>query len=143
MLATIAVVVYGHNLALGVFVGVLLSALFFANKIGQLLAIETAVSADGQSRSYTVTGQVFFTLAEQFVQSFAFSETLPKVLIDLTHAHFWDISAVSSLDKVVLKLRRLGIAVEVIGLNEASATLVDKFAIHNKPDAIEKLLHHE
>ncbi len=142
MLATVAVVVYSHNLALGVFVGVLLSALFFANKIGQLLAIETAVSADGQCRRYTVTGQVFFTSAEQFVQSFAFSETLPKVLIDLTHAHFWDITAVSSLDKVVLKLRRLGIAVEVIGLNAASATLVDKFAIHNKPEAIDRLLHH-
>jgi len=142
MLATVAVVVYSHNLALGVFVGVLLSALFFANKIGQLLAIETAVTADGQCRRYTVTGQVFFTSAEQFVQSFAFSETLPKVLIDLTHAHFWDITAVSSLDKVVLKLRRLGIAVEVIGLNAASATLVDKFAIHNKPEAIDRLLHH-
>jgi SulP family sulfate permease len=142
MLATVAVVVYSHNLALGVFVGVLLSALFFANKIGQLLAIETAVSADGQCRVYTVTGQVFFTSAEAFVQRFDFNETLPKVLIDLTHAHFWDITAVSSLDKVVLKLRRLGLSVEVIGLNEASATLVDKFAIHNKPEAIDRLLHH-
>ncbi|WP_031568086.1 SulP family inorganic anion transporter [Rheinheimera texasensis] len=142
MLATVAMVVYSHNLALGVFVGVLLSALFFANKIGQLLAIETAVSADGQCRVYTVTGQVFFTSAEPFVQSFDFNENLPKVLIDLTHAHFWDITAVSSLDKVVLKLRRQGKTVEVIGLNEASATLVDKFAIHNKPEAIDRLLHH-
>ncbi len=142
MIATVAVVVYSHNLALGVLVGVLLSALFFANKIGQLLAIETAVSADGQCRSYTVTGQVFFTSAEQFVQHFDFNEKLPKVRIDLNHAHFWDITAVSSLDKVVLKLRRLGVDVEVIGLNAASATLVDKFAIHNKPDAIDRLLHH-
>lgn len=141
MLSTVAVVVYSHNLALGVFVGVLMSALFFANKIGQLLAIEAAVTADGQCRIYTVTGQVFFTSAEPFVQSFDFGETLPKVRIDLTYAHFWDITAVSSLDKVVLKLRRQGIEVEVIGLNEASATLVDKFAIHNKPDAIERLIH--
>ena len=142
MLATVAVVVYSHNLALGVFVGVLLSALFFANKIGQLLAIESDVTADGLCRIYTVTGQVFFTSAEQFVQSFDFSDTLPKAQIDLTHAHFWDITAVSSLDKVVMKLRRQGTTVEVIGLNEASATLVDKFAIHNKPDAIERLMHH-
>lgn len=142
MLSTVAVVVYSHNLALGVFVGVLFSALFFANKIGQLLAIETSITDDSQCRIYTVTGQVFFTSAEQFVQSFAFDEPLPKVMIDLTHAHFWDITAVSSLDKVVLKLRRQGIVVDVIGLNEASATLVDKFAIHNKPDAIERLMHH-
>ena len=141
MLATVAVVVYSHNLALGVFVGVLLSALFFANKIGQLLAIEAGITDDGRCRSYTVTGQVFFTSAEQFVQSFNFEESLPQVTIDLTHAHFWDITAVSSLDKVVLKLRKQGISVDVIGLNEASATLVDKFAIHNKPDAIDKLMH--
>ncbi len=64
------------------------------------------------------------------------------MLIDFTHAHFWDITAVSSLDKVVMKLRRQGTTLEVIGLNEASATLVDKFAIHNKPDAIERLMHH-
>ena len=141
MLATVAVVVASHNLALGVFVGVLLSALFFANKIGQLLAVEQQLSADGSCRRYTVTGQVFFTSAEQFVQSFVFAETVTSVVIDLSHAHFWDITAVSSLDKVVLKLRRQGVAVEVLGLNHASATLVDKFAIHNKPEAIEQLLH--
>jgi len=141
MLATVAVVVASHNLALGVFVGVLLSALFFANKIGQLLAVEQQLSADGSCRRYTVTGQVFFTSAEQFVQSFVFAETASSVVIDLSHAHFWDITAVSSLDKVVLKLRRQGISVEVLGLNHASATLVDKFAIHNKPQAIEQLLH--
>lgn len=118
MLSTVAVAVYSHNLALGVFVGVLMSALFFANKIGQLLAIETSLSADGQCRTYTVTGQVFFTSVEPFVQNFDFNETLPKVTIDLTHAHFWDITALSSLDKVVLKLRRHGIEVEVVGLNE-------------------------
>ena len=75
------------------------------------------------------------------MQSFNFEESLPQVTIDLTHAHFWDITAVSSLDKVVLKLRKQGISVDVIGLNEASATLVDTFAIHNKPDAIDKLMH--
>lgn len=141
MLATVAVVVFSHNLAYGVLVGVLLSTLFFANKIGQLLAVQSSLSADGKTRAYQVTGQVFFTSAEQFINSFNSKEVLDKVQINLTHAHFWDITAVSSLDKVVLKFRRCNIEVEVIGLNQASATLVDKFAIHNKPEAIEPLLH--
>lgn len=142
MVATVLVVVATHNLAYGVFVGVLLSALFFANKVGQLLAIESALSADGQQRTYTVTGQVFFTSSDQFVASFDFKEAVEKVLIDLTHAHFWDITAISSLDKVVLKFRREGTDVAILGLNQASATLVDQFAIHNKPDAIDRLMGH-
>lgn len=141
MIITVLVVVFTHNLAYGVFVGVLMSALFFANKVGQLLAIQSQLSADGSSRRYLVTGQVFFTSAEPFVAAFDFEEPLGAVQIDLTHAHFWDITAVSSLDKVILKFRKAGVEVEVIGLNHASATLVDKFAIHNKPEAIEQLMH--
>ncbi|MBU1436854.1 MAG: SulP family inorganic anion transporter [Gammaproteobacteria bacterium] len=142
MLATVVVVVATHNLAYGVFVGVLLSALFFANKVGQLLAIESTLTEDGQQRTYTITGQVFFTSSDQFVASFDFKEAVEKVVIDLSHAHFWDITAISSLDKVVLKFRREGTEVDVQGLNQASATLVDKFAIHNKPDAIDQLMGH-
>jgi SulP family sulfate permease len=64
------------------------------------------------------------------------------VHIDVSRAHFWDITAVSALDKVVMKFRREGTTVEVIGMSEASATLVDKFAVHDKPDAVERLMGH-
>ena len=142
MIATVVVVVFTHNLAYGVLVGVLLSALFFANKVGRILYIGSSLSNDGQERSYQVVGQVFFTSAEQFIAGFDFKEAVEKVRIDLSRAHFWDVTAISSLDKVVLKFRREGTAVELIGLNEASATLVDKFAVHNRPDAVEKLMGH-
>ena len=64
-----------------------------------------------------------------------------RVRIDVTRAHFWDITAVGALDKVVLKFRREGTEVEVIGMDEASSTLVDRFAIHDKPGAVEQLMH--
>lgn len=142
MIATVLVVVFTHNLAYGVFIGVLLSALFFANKVGKILYIGSSLSADGHQRDYQVVGQVFFSSSEQFVGAFDFKEAVEKVRIDLSKAHFWDITAISSLDKVVIKFRREGTEVELIGLNEASATLVDKFAVHNRPDAIEKLMGH-
>ena len=135
----VVVVVATHNLAIGVFVGVLLSSLFFANKVGRLLYIGSTETDDGRSRGYEVVGQVFFTSAEQFVAGFDFKEALDHVRIDLRRAHFWDITAVGALDKVVLKFRREGAEVDVVGLNEASATLVDRIAVHDKPDA-EKLL---
>ena len=147
MLATVAVVVYSHNLALGVFVGVLMSALFFANKVGQILYIGSSLSKDGHQRTYSVVGQVFFSSSEQFVAAFDFKEAVEKVTIDLSKAHFWDITAVSSLDKVVLKFRREGTDVEVLGLNEASATIVDRFGVHDKSgpagsDAVDQLMGH-
>jgi SulP family sulfate permease len=50
-------------------------------------------------------------------------------------AHFWDISAVAALDKAVIKLRREGTEVEILGLNEASATMIDRFGVADKDDA--------
>lgn len=142
MISTVAVVVITHNLALGVLLGVLLSALFFARKVGDILYIGSELSEDGLHRSYQVVGQVFFTSADQFIGGFDFKEGIDKVTIDLTRAHFWDITAISSLDKVIIKFRRDGAEVELVGLNEASATLVDRFAVHDKPDAVERLMGH-
>lgn len=142
MISTVAVVVITHNLALGVLLGVLLSALFFARKVGDILYIGSTLSEDGEHRQYQVVGQVFFTSADQFIAGFDFKEAVDKVTIDLTRAHFWDITAISSLDKVVIKFRREGADVNIVGLNEASATLVDRFAVHDKPDAVERLMGH-
>jgi len=140
MLATTLTVVFTHNLAIGVGVGVLLSALFFARKVGQVLRVRGHL--EGGCRTYTVTGQLFFASADAFVSEFDFKEVLAKVVIDVTHAHFWDLTAVSALDKVVLKFRREGTEVQILGLNEASATLVDRLGVHDKPDALERLLAH-
>ncbi len=142
MISTVAVVVMTHNLALGVLLGVLLSALFFARKVGDILYIGSTLSDEGDHRQYQVVGQVFFTSADQFIAGFDFKEAVDKVTIDLTRAHFWDITAISSLDKVIIKFRREGADVNIVGLNEASATLVDRFAVHDKPDAVERLMGH-
>ncbi len=142
MVATVIVVVFTHNLAYGVLLGVLLSALFFARKVGDILYVGSTLAEDGNSRHYQVIGQVFFTSAEQFINGFDFKEAIDKVTIDLSRAHFWDITAISSLDKVVIKFRREGTEVEMVGLNEASATLVDRFAVHDKPEAVERLMGH-
>ncbi|KQT86364.1 SulP family inorganic anion transporter [Aurantimonas sp. Leaf443] len=135
MLATVVIVVWTHNLALGVFAGVLLSGLFFASKIAQIFRITSRL--DGETRTYTVEGQVFFASADRFLSAFDFRETLAKVVIDVTSAHIWDLTGVGALDKAVLKFRKAGAEVEVIGLNQASQTIVDKLTIQNRADALE------
>ncbi len=140
MIATVIVVVWTHNLALGVFVGVLLAALFFANKISHFMYVHASLDEDNDIRTYSVHGQVFFNSADRFVAYFDFKEAVDRVVIDLSHAHFWDISAVYALDKVVIKFRREGADVELIGLNDASATIIDRFGIHDKPEEIERVM---
>ena len=142
MLATVIVTVSTHDLAKGVLIGVLLSGFFFAHKVGRILHIGSMSEDEGRTRAYKVTGQVFFASAEAFTSAFDFREVIEKVCIDVSRAHFWDITAISALDKAVVKFRREGTEVEVIGLNEASATMVDRFALHDKPDAIEQLMGH-
>ncbi len=136
MLTTVAVVVLTHNLAAGVMVGVLMSAVSFARKVARLTRIGSSIDETGEHRTYTVVGQVFFVSSGTFLRAFDFKEVLTKVTIDVSHAHFWDITAVAALDKVVIKFRRDGTEVEIIGMNEASATLVGKYAIHDKPGAM-------
>jgi SulP family sulfate permease len=142
MVVTVIVVVATHNLAFGVLAGVLLASLFFANKVGQYMAVRSSYEDGSDTRTYTVVGQVFFSSSEKFLESFDFKEAVDKVVIDLSRAHFWDITAVAALDKAVIKFRREGADVEVIGLNEASATIVDRFGVHDKPDAVDQLMGH-
>jgi len=132
MLTTVVVVVWTHDLAQGVLAGVLLSGLFFAGKVKRLFTVTSRLSADGRTRTYHVAGQVFFASAERFADAFDFKEVLDRVVIDVSAAHFWDVSAVGVLDKTILKFRREGAAVEIVGLNEESAVLVHRFATHDK-----------
>jgi len=128
MLATVAVTVATHDLSMGVAVGVLLSGVFFAFKVSRLMAVETDYDASGDTRIYTVSGQIFFASAEMFADRFDLRDDARRVRIDLTAAHLWDVTAVGALDDVVAAMRRYGVAVEVVGLNEVSAILVDRHA---------------
>jgi SulP family sulfate permease len=127
MLATTLVTVFTHDLAQGVLAGVLLSGFFFAHKVSRVMSIDSEASADGRSRRYTVRGQVFFASADAFLAGFDFKEVLDAVVIDLSRAHFWDITAVGAVDKVVLKFRREGTRVALLGMDQASATLLDRY----------------
>ncbi|TPL83541.1 SulP family inorganic anion transporter [Mesorhizobium sp. B2-3-12] len=127
MLATVVAVVTTGDLSIGVLIGVLLSGVFFAGKVSRLSRVTSMLSMDGRVRTYVVEGQIFFASAGTFADSMNVLEPVEKIVIDVSAAHFWDISAVSALDRVVLKARRRGHKVEVVGLNAASATLVERY----------------
>ncbi len=142
MISTVVVVVLTHDLAKGVFVGVLMSALFFAKKVSRLLIVKSKLDEARSLRKYKVLGQVFFASADKFAAFFDFKEVVKKVEIDVSETHFWDLSAVGALDKVVLKFRREGVDVEIIGLNKASSTMIDKVGVYDKTDDVELMPNH-
>lgn len=142
MLVTVVVVVATHNLAFGVVAGTLLASMFFANKIGHYLEVTSKRDPENAHRTYCVTGQVFFGSADRFSNAFDLKERLDTLTIDLREAHFWDITAVAALDKVVLKLHRESIHVDVIGMNQATLTLVDRFGVHDKSNGIDTFMGH-
>ena len=134
MLATVIVVVFTHDLALGVLVGVLLSGIFFANKVRQMFEVERVRRP--HSAVYTVKGQIFFASVDRLLQAMGpeslYEDAAHHVVIDVSKAHFWDISAIGALDKVVDRMRRNGRHVRIVGMNTASADLVDRFALEDR-----------
>ena len=125
MVATVVVTVFTANLALGVFVGVLLSGVFFTFKVARLLKVEEQADAAANRLTYRVSGQIFFASADVFIDAFDIEDANGMTaIIDLSDAHFWDITAVAALDRVVQRFRAHDISVDVVGLNQASATLI-------------------
>jgi len=105
---------------------------FFGGKVERMFAVERVLSPDGAQATYRVTGQIFFASVQRFTRAFQSESEASHVRIDVSAAHFWDISGVGALDKVIARLRREGRSVEVVGYNRASADLVDRFALHDK-----------
>ncbi len=126
-LATVVVTIGTHNLAAGVLVGVVLSGVFFAVKVSRMLDVRFEDDPATGQRTWRVTGQVFFASADAFIEAFdVLSAEHRAVRIDVSQAHFWDITAVAALEKVVERLRHHGCTVDVVGLNAASAVLIDR-----------------
>ena len=120
--------------------GVLLSGIFFAAKIAQLFRV--TVETAGETRTYRVEGQLFYGSVEDFTAAFDMADLPARVVIDVTQAHIWDIFSVQALDLVVLKLRHAGAQVDLVGMNRASETLMDKLSLQGRPGALDKIAPH-
>lgn len=135
MLVTVVIVVMTHNLAYGVVAGTLLSLLFLGLKSSSL----DVTKEDGD---YIVKGQLSFTTTSMFINSFDYQTNLNKVRIDFTNALIMDESAVDAIDKVVIKLHKLGVEAELVGLSPDCERLVEKLALHNKPGGLDMTPSH-
>ncbi|MNJ38880.1 C4-dicarboxylic acid transporter DauA [compost metagenome] len=132
MIATTVTVVLTHDLSKGVVLGVVLSAIFFMRKVGKTITVAEVETPEEGVRRYRVTGQLFFASADVFAASFEYHGRPKRVEIDMTDAHLWDLTGVAAVDKVVFRYRKEGAEVDLIGMNAAGRTLIDKVGRHDK-----------
>ena len=120
MLLTIGVVLYTHNLALGVVAGIVVSALFFVNEISR-------VTISQQGTTYLVKGQLFFASTESFMNYFkSISMEQSSIQIDFAQCKVWDDSAIGALLKVKDQLKAKNITVTFLNIDESSKQLMKK-----------------
>jgi len=132
MVATTVAVVATHDLSKGVVLGVILSAIFFMRKVGKAIAVTEIDTPEEGLLRYRVSGQLFFASADLFAASFEHHGHPQRVEIDMTQAHLWDLTGAAAVDKVVFRYRRQGAEVELIGMNEATTTLIGSVGQHDK-----------
>ena len=118
MLVTVAIILYTHNLAIGVVVGVIVSALFFVGKISR-------VTVTSDAGIYRIKGPLFFASTTDFIK--AFDQVMnDAIIIDFEDSQLWDESAVGAIFKVIQKLEEKGVSVTIQGLNSSSELLYEK-----------------
>ncbi|MGY1638228.1 SulP family inorganic anion transporter [Geodermatophilus sp. SYSU D00742] len=125
MLATVAVTLVTHNLAIGVGVGVLVACVLFAQRVSHLVDVTRAVEEDGSVR-YSVDGALFFASSNDLYTQFHYADDPDAVVVDLSGAHVWDASTVAALDAITHKYASRGKRVEIVGLNENSASRYER-----------------
>jgi len=127
MITTMAVVVFTHNLAKGVLVGIAVSAVMFAWKITEVKAkIHNVEYNEGIYKIYRISGQLFFASTSKFIDMFDYSDDPQEIIIDFKNSHVWDHSAVNAISKVKQKYIKLGKKVSIVGLNKDSSLIVVK-----------------
>lgn len=124
MVITVISVVTTNDLAIGVFVGVTLNAVFIGWKMARIHAT-TRMTLDGV-KTYMIKGQMFFATVTHFVDLFDIENDPYEVVIDFSHTHVWDHASVTGIQRVIDKYSDFDKEVKLVGLNEESRELVRK-----------------
>ncbi|GMA63399.1 sodium-independent anion transporter [Alicyclobacillus fastidiosus] len=124
MILTVIIVVATDDLAIGVLVGVTISALVFGWRMANLRAT-TRIDEHNRKR-YIIFGQMFFGTMAHFVNLFDIEHDPAEIIIDFSHSHIWDHSAVTGINKVIDLYVQAGGSVSIVGLNEESQRLIHK-----------------
>lgn len=129
MLITVIIVLMTDNLAIGVIVGVIFSALFFATKISK---VDVHLEEMANTVTLRFEGQIFFASIDTTIEQIEFKKYDKPVQLDFSRAHLWDDSAVDAVDTIVRKFEEKGNTVYVHQLNADSRKIVKELSQINE-----------
>ena len=129
MILTVIIVLMTHNLALGVVVGVIFSALFFATKISK---VEVTSEKFGKTNRLSFKGQIFFVSIDSMMDQISFNIENSIIELNFNNAHLWDDSAVDAIDTMVRKFEEKNNIVHVEKLNSDSRKIVSELSKLNE-----------
>ena len=129
MILTVIIVLMTHNLALGVGVGVIFSALFFATKISK---VEVTSEKFGKTNRLSFKGQIFFVSIDSMMDQISFNIENSIIELNFNNAHLWDDSAVDAIDTMVRKFEEKNNIVHVEKLNSDSRKIVSELSKLNE-----------
>ncbi|CAM4310862.1 SulP family inorganic anion transporter [Lacicoccus alkaliphilus] len=129
MVITVLIVLVTHNLAIGVIVGVVFSALFFATKISK---VDVHFEETAEAITLRFVGQIFFASIDTTIEQIEFKKYDKDIHLDFRDAHLWDDSAVDAVDTIVRKLEEKGNAVYVSHMNTDSRKIVKELSQLNE-----------
>ena len=129
MILTVIIVLMTHNLAIGVVVGVIFSALFFATKISK---VEVTSEKFGKTNRLSFKGQIFFVSIDSMMDQISFNIENSIIELNFNNAHLWDDSAVDAIDTMVRKYEEKNNIVYVEKLNADSRKIVSELSQLNE-----------
>lgn len=129
MLITVTIVLFTHNLAVGVVTGVIFSAIFFATKISK---VNVSVEETTNQITFHFEGQIFFASIDTTIEQLKFKKYGKDIYLDFSKAHLWDDSAVDAIDTIVKKFEDHGNQVSVNQLNADSRKIMKELSKLNE-----------
>ncbi|OMP31584.1 SulP family inorganic anion transporter [Mangrovimonas sp. DI 80] len=125
VLIIVSAVTVIFDLAIAVFIGVILSALVFAWKNATMIRARKRMQPDG-TKTYEIWGPLFFGSIQNFNEKFDVKNDPEKVEIDFVESRVSDHSALEAITNLVNKYEAEGKSIKLKHLSEDCKTLLYK-----------------
>ncbi|WP_052253457.1 SulP family inorganic anion transporter [Staphylococcus shinii] len=129
MILTVAIVLITSNLALGVIVGIIVSALCFATKISN---ISVQYEEINHAIHYNIKGQIFFVSIDSLMNQLDLELHDKTIYLNFKEAHLWDDSAVNAIDTLIENYHKKNNKIYVQHLNKDSRKIVNELSKVNQ-----------
>lgn len=123
IILVVAVVVYTNNLAVGVVLGFIITAISAAVQMGKI-TVQSEENAD--TLTYHIAGEIFFASIGTLNNQLNYKTAANNVIFDFSRARVWDESAATALQKAVAHFNNNGIQVRFQGLDDSSKNMLTK-----------------